>query len=87
MQDMQNIQGTLMRKRVLTICNHMDKERNKYTHKQQMVNFLEVFASFPGCYHHRHHKFVECIYLKQLVDFDHAANFLVNVGIMNKGEQ
>jgi hypothetical protein len=85
MQYMQKMQGNLVRKRVPIIFNQMDKERSKY--KQKMVHFLEVFASFPGCYHHRQRPFVECTCLKQLVDFDHAADFLVNVGMMNKGEQ
>jgi hypothetical protein len=46
-----------------------------------------VFSSFRGCYHHRQRQFVECTCLKQLVDFDHTADFLVNVGMMKKGEQ
>jgi hypothetical protein len=49
--DMQNMQGNLLRKRELIILNQMDKEGSKY--KQKMVHFLEVFASFPGCYHYR----------------------------------
>jgi hypothetical protein len=63
----------------------MDKERKKYN--QKMVQFFEVFSSFPGCYHHTYCHFVECACLKQLVGFDHMAGFFVNVGMMNKGEQ
>jgi hypothetical protein len=51
-----------------------------------MVHFLEVFSSFPGCYHHSQLQFVECSCLKHIADFDHSADFLVNVGMMNKGE-
>jgi hypothetical protein len=85
MQEMQKMQGALVYNRVLRSFNQMDKERNKY--KQKMVHFLEVFASFPGFYRHRQRQFFGCTCLKQLVNFNHAADFLVNVGMMNKGEQ
>jgi hypothetical protein len=65
MQEMRKMQDTLVCKQVLRTFNQMDKERSKY--KQKMVHFLEVFASFPGCYHHRQRQFIECTALCTLL--------------------
>jgi hypothetical protein len=51
-----------------------------------MLDYLDTMVFFASCYNHTTRQFVQCECLKKLVDIDHAAEFLVDLGMMAKGE-
>jgi hypothetical protein len=72
------------RKKVFNVFYSMSKDREKYLH--EMPSFLKAMVALPYCYNHNIHTLSSCTCMKNLVDIDHAAGFIVDVGLLMKGE-
>lgn len=84
LKDMRNEHLSLIWKRVTNIFAFTSRNREQY-HKD-MTDFVKTFSELT-CYNAKEKKLMGCVCLRAMQDIYQAAAFLVDFGLMTKGEK